>query len=84
MGTLTFMHDTIDGTERLIESLVIELHQGNFAQAKDRAECLVRLLDGQQQACCLECGMPLSSDEIDRYTSWCANDAPSLALRFEI
>jgi hypothetical protein len=83
MGTLTFMHDTIEGSERLLDSIKEHTHQGEFAKAQERAILLVRILDGAVVPTCLECGLALTDEEIDCYTSWCGEDAPVLGLRFE-
>lgn len=83
MGTLAFMHDTIEGSERLLDAIKEELHQGHYVKAQERAVLLVRILDGNQVPTCLECGLALTDEEIDGYTSWCSEDAPVLGMRFE-
>ena len=83
MGTLLFMEHTIEGAERLLDAIRVEVHAGEWAAAQEKAVLLHRILDGQVVPCCLECGIALTAEEIDRYTSWCDDDAPVLALRFE-
>lgn len=83
MGTLTMMHSTIESAERLLDAIREKVHQGAYAQAQDRVVLLHRVLEGTTVPCCLECGLALTEEERDRYTSWCEYDAPMIELRFE-
>ena len=81
-ATIDWMSDTIEGSDRLLEQIRLDLHVGNFVEALNGAQLLASVLDGESVACCDECGKPLTSDELDRYTAWCGDDAPVLDLRF--
>lgn len=83
MATITHMFDTVEGSERLLESIRAELHEGNHARARERAVLLVKVLESSDVECCVECGVALLEEERDRFTSWCAQDAPRLGLRCE-
>lgn len=83
MGTLNVLHAQVDGSQRLLSAIEDSLGQGHLGLAREQAVLLVRVLEGHQVPTCVSCGLALSDEEIDRFTSWCAEDAPVLGLRFE-
>jgi hypothetical protein len=83
MSTIDTMVDTIETTERLVDSIKEHAHLGEIALAQEYAALLVKMLNGEHLPCCLECGLALTEEEQDRYTSWCEYDAPMITIRFQ-
>lgn len=83
MGTLTILHGQVDGAQRLTEAINESISEGRMGLAHEQAVLLVRVLGGQQVPTCLACGLALTDEEVDLFTSWCGDDAPVLGLRFE-
>ncbi len=75
--------DQVDGCQRLLAAINDAVDEGQLGMARDRAVLLVSILEGVTVPACIECDLPLSDEEVDRFTSWCNGHAPLLEVRYE-
>jgi len=83
MATADQIIDVLDGADRLTRAIHDSLDAGHLGVALEQANLLVSILEGNNAPRCVACNQPLTPDEVESFTSWCSDDAPSLILRFE-